>query len=91
VPRLALSRHQDVEIQKLISFCEQPRFINEMMNIMGWKDRTKFRKKFVYPLLEQGVLEMTIPDKPRSSKQQYVSTKKGLKMLRDAHDKNIVD
>lgn len=33
---------------------------------------------------------MTVPDKPRSSKQQYVATKKGLNMLRDAHDKNIV-
>lgn len=83
--RLAPSQHLDVEMQKLVSYCEEPRFINEMMNLTGWKDRTKFRKKFVYPLLEQGILEMTIPDKPSSSKQQYVTTKIGLKMLHDLH------
>lgn len=83
--KLALGQHLDVEIEKLMSFCEQPRFINEMMDLIGWKDRTKFRKKFVYPLLEQGTLEMTIPDKPSSSKQRYITTKMGLKILDDAH------
>lgn len=79
--RLAPGQHQDIEMQKLISFCEQPRFISEMMSLIGWKDRTKFRKKFIYPLLEQEMLEMTIPDKPSSPKQKYITTKIGLEKL----------
>jgi ATP-dependent DNA helicase RecG len=43
----------------------------------GRTDRTKFRDQVVAPLLEAGLLEMTIPDKPRSSKQQYRVTEAG--------------
>jgi ATP-dependent DNA helicase RecG len=47
--------------------------MGEMMNFLGWNDRTKFRKKFINPLLEKGTLEMTIPDKPKSSNQRYIT------------------
>lgn len=43
----------------------------------GRTDRTKFRDQVVARLLEAGLLEMTIPDKPRSSKQQYHTTDAG--------------
>jgi ATP-dependent DNA helicase RecG len=79
--KLAPSWHQAEEIQKLIKFCEQPRFINEMLALLEWQDRTKFRKKFVNPLLEKGLLEMTIPSKPSSPNQQYILTKEGRKLL----------
>ena len=42
-----------------------------------WKDRTKFRNKYIKPFLELELLNMTIPDKPNSSKQQYQITKRG--------------
>jgi len=34
-------------------------------------DRTKFRNQVIKPLLDQALLEMTTPDKPKSSKQKY--------------------
>lgn len=43
----------------------------------GRTDRTKFWDQVVAPLLEAGRLEMTIPDKPPSSKQQYHTTDAG--------------
>ncbi|MBI2231643.1 MAG: putative DNA binding domain-containing protein [Deltaproteobacteria bacterium] len=46
------------------------------------KDREHFRKRYLEPLLAAGWLEMTIPDKPRSSKQKYRTTELGLEMLR---------
>jgi ATP-dependent DNA helicase RecG len=43
----------------------------------GVKNKTRFRDQVVAPLLEAEPLEMTIPDKPRSSKQQYRTTEAG--------------
>jgi ATP-dependent DNA helicase RecG len=47
------------------------------MTPSGRTDRTKFRDQVVAPLLDTGLLEMTIRDKPRSSKQQYRITEAG--------------
>jgi ATP-dependent DNA helicase RecG len=54
-----------------------PRTLAELMVPSGRTDRTKFRDQVVAPLLEAGLLKMTIPDKPRSSKQQYHTTDAG--------------
>jgi ATP-dependent DNA helicase RecG len=37
-----------------------------------------FRKAYLQPTLELGVIEMTIPDKPSNRLQKYRLTKKGL-------------
>jgi len=51
------------------------------MAITGRSDRTKFRHKVLNPLIEAGLIEMTIPDKPRSSKQRYRTTAAGSRVL----------
>jgi len=75
--KLALSRHQ-VEI---LHNCLQEKSLLGIMSQVGRKDRTKFRTKFIKPLVESGLLEMTIPDKPQSSKQRYRTTDLGRKVL----------
>lgn len=44
---------------------------------------TKFRDQVLNPLLDAGLAEMTIPDKPRSSKQRYRLTDKGSQVVGD--------
>jgi len=44
---------------------------------LGLKDDEHFRKAYLQPALEAGLIEMTIPDKPRSSRQKYRLTAKG--------------
>ena len=77
LPKSALSRHQ-VEI---LDKCAEDQPPTVLMEIAGRSDRTKFRNQVLLPLLEQGFLEMTIPDKPRSRNQKYRLTAKGKSLL----------
>jgi len=54
----------------------------ELQKAAGIKDEKHFRKAYLEPLVAAGWMEMTIPDKPRSSKQKYRTTELGLKILR---------
>ncbi|MDP2364412.1 MAG: ATP-binding protein, partial [Ignavibacteria bacterium] len=74
----ALSRHQ---VEELLRICEKEQPLIVLMNNFEWKDRTKFKKKFINPILELELLSMTIPDKPNSSKQKYITSIKGRKLL----------
>jgi predicted HTH transcriptional regulator len=71
--RSALSAYQ----VQVLELADVPRALAELMVPSGRTDRTKFRDQVVAPLLEAGLLEMTIPDKPQSSKQQYHTTDAG--------------
>jgi len=51
----------------------------QLQQALGLKDDEHFRKAYLEPALESGLIEMTIPDKPRSSKQKYRLTAKGAK------------
>jgi hypothetical protein len=49
----------------------------QLMQALGLKNDEHFRKAYLQPALDAGLIEMTIPDKPRSSKQKYRLTAKG--------------
>lgn len=49
----------------------------ELMTFVGRSNRSKFREQVLAPLLASGVVEMTVPDKPNSSKQRYRLTAVG--------------
>lgn len=68
-------------IDKLIGFCVEARSFAEILSFMDATDRTKFRRKYIYPLLNAGILRQTIPDKPNSRNQKYQLTDKGLQIL----------
>jgi ATP-dependent DNA helicase RecG len=51
--------------------------ISTLMAAIGRAKRTKFRDQVLNPLLDSGLIEMTIPDKPTSSKQRYRVAEKG--------------
>jgi len=52
-----------------------------MMSRLSLSHRPTFRSNYLHPALKAGFAEMTIPDKPRSSKQKYRLTEKGKQML----------
>ena len=61
----------------LLEIARNPAPIEVLMKVPEQTNRTRFRKTILRPLLDAGFIEMTIPDKPRSSKQKYRLTEKG--------------
>jgi hypothetical protein len=49
-----------------------------LMKEVNRSDRSKFRSQVLNPLMDAGLVEPTIPDKPTSSKQKY-------RLKRDTH------
>ena len=52
----------------------------ELMQTLKLTHRQSFTETYLLPSLNQGVIEMTLPDKPKSSKQKYRLTTKGKKL-----------
>lgn len=65
------------EVEKLFFALQQPKLMRELKEIYGWKNTTKFKTKYVEPLLDNRLVRMTIPSKPTSSKQRYYLTDLG--------------
>ena len=79
-PRYPASTPQVLAILSAASTSEKTR--EELQSAAGVKDREYFRKQHLRPLLDSGLLEATIPDKPRSSKQRYRITRLGIETLK---------
>ena len=54
----------------------------QLQEALRLKNHEHFRKTYLRPALDAGLIEMTIPDKPRSSKQRYRTTATGREYLR---------
>ena len=48
-----------------------------LQSALGHSDRKSFRERYLKPALADDLIEMTIPDKPRSSRQKYRLANKG--------------
>ncbi len=64
--------HLSIQINKLMQVLEAyPQSAQELMNRLGLKSREGFRKNYLNPAIEAGLVGMTIPDKPTSKSQMY--------------------
>lgn len=68
---------QDKRRDELVAYCCEARTREEMQNFIGIANRSHFRKAYLNPLLESGKLKMTIPEKPSSRNQKYISAHSG--------------
>lgn len=65
--KLAVSEEQILEL------CKTEKSLKEIAQHFGYKDVYKFKNNYINSLLEQNKLQMTIPDKPKSRNQKYVT------------------
>jgi len=64
--------HINNQITALMAVIESyPMTLTELMQKVGLKSRDTFRKNYIIPALEAGLIGMTEPDKPRSKNQRY--------------------
>lgn len=60
--------------KQILDFCVEPKSVKEISEYLGFKER-KSTSKYLKQLLEGGRIAMTIPEKPNSKNQKYVTIK----------------
>ena len=60
-------------IDEILRICKEPKSVKEIIEELNYKSASAFRRDYIKPLIENGLLRMTIPDKPSSRKQKYIS------------------
>lgn len=69
------------QVRKLLQVMTGEHFRQELQDELKLADRENFRTTYLVPALESELIEMTIPDKPKSNKQKYRLTELGRKVV----------
>ena len=69
------------EVMRMLSVIDGEMRRAEIQVELGLTDEKHFRQRYQQPAVAQELIEMTIPDKPRSSRQKYRLTEKGRAVL----------
>ena len=64
---------ENLEDRELILYCKTPRTRKEICDYLGLSSITYAIQTHVMPLVESGLIKMSIPDKPKSPKQLFYS------------------
>ena len=64
-----------VSDKAIIDFCKEEKSLKEIIEYFGYKNARRFREKYINPLLKENKLKQTIPDKPTSRNQKYITAK----------------
>ena len=62
-------------MEAIVNYCEKPKGILEIAEMLGYKDK-KTVHKYLDPLIEKGRIVMTVPEKPNSRNQKYLTIRK---------------
>lgn len=62
-------------IQNLISYCKEPRTLQDISEYLGYSDKYRMKRIYIDPLLDE-VLIMTSAESKTDPKQKYVVKKK---------------
>lgn len=69
------------EVMRLMPVLQGAMSRQELMRALGLKDEKHFRQHYQQAAMALGLIEMTIPDKPRSRLQRYQLTEAGQKLV----------
>lgn len=66
---------------RILGYCTEPKSKKELLELCGLSDRKNLTQKYLEPLLKKGLLTLTVPEKPTSSKQKYGTTDMGKEVV----------
>ena len=68
------SRHISEQVNKLLSVMEDeiPYSANELLLLLNIKSKETLRGTYLNPALDNGLIKMTLPEKPNSKNQKYI-------------------
>ena len=65
----------------------KPVAASKLRAILGYTNATKFKNSYIVPLMEQGLVVMSQPNKPNSPTQKYYLTEKGKRVIGSGEEK----
>ncbi len=70
--------HISLYVKKLLDVMEEDIFMTalEIMDLLGLKSKETFRKNYINPAINSGLIKLEFPDKPTSRNQRYVKVSK---------------
>ena len=77
-----------LHIIKLLEVLDKPYHRDELQKRLALSHREYFRKNYLVPAIEQGLVALTLPDKPTSKHQKYYLTEKGKEILASLNKEN---
>ena len=66
---------------KTLLLCLAPQHRDTILAILEFNSRDRFREIYLQPLRQEGLLEQTIKDNPKSRDQRYITTEKGRRFI----------
>jgi ATP-dependent DNA helicase RecG len=66
---------------KILTTCKSKKSTPEILEVLGYSSRTRNYRTALGNLIDNGLILMSQPDKPRSKSQQYLISEKGMKIL----------
>lgn len=67
---------------QILRFCQQPRTRKEILAELGLSASAANSIRYIVPLVEEGYIYFTLPHTPTSTKQQYITTLKGIEVIK---------
>lgn len=67
-----------MQVKKLLAALGGEKGRSELQELLSIKHRDYFRTDYLNPAINDGFIELTIPEKPNSQNQKYCLTTKGL-------------
>ena len=76
-----LLKNRGKNILRILLFLMEPISMEKLMEKMQFSSRSSLRDDYVKPLRDNGLINLTIPDKPRDPNQKYVISENGKMFL----------
>ena len=68
-------------VRAILQYCKQPRSRRQVLSYIGLAYHSDSYNKYIAPLIQRGLIEFTIPERPHSRSQKYKVTENGILYL----------